>query len=236
MSAERQIPQRDVAKDSALTLAFSLGWACADPAHLPVLPEAISRVLSVPGVKMTISRRDGTTFIEHAHPVSPHRDLDVVTAHEVGADLGTKYQLRLCIKALAALSKEQAATLAAVLRLVRSALESILVWQNQREILGMPFNELSDREWQICLAMETPDGEKHIAAAMDCSRHTVHSCVKSLYRKMRVKSRLQMLDQLKAARDRMHCQALARFRDATPAAASFQTTDGPVDVNSEPLQ
>src|SRR3982751_6219938 len=98
MPVDQKPSQSDFADDNMLALAFGVGWACADSAHLPVLSGAIARLLGVQAVKSTITRLDGTTLVEHAYPTTGKRQLEgTMATHVVTADLGPKYQLRIAI-------------------------------------------------------------------------------------------------------------------------------------------
>jgi DNA-binding CsgD family transcriptional regulator len=53
--------------------------------------------------------------------------------------------------------------------------------------------DLNDTEWQVLLWLDSDESEKQIAAALSLSVHTLHSYIKSIYRKLKVKSRLSAL-------------------------------------------
>jgi len=212
LSMERSHVQADVGHDDLLALAFGLGWAAADEAHLPALPEALARVLAVSGARIAIVHWNGTPLMEHAYPPPDEQGGEgPLLLHEIEDSLGSEYTFRLSIESVAELSDQQRATLDQAARLIHQALDCILIRQRDRAALGAPFAQLSDRAWRICLALERPDGEKEIARALECSRHTVHSCVKSLYRTLQVQSRLQMLDLLKRAREQLRRRTLESF-------------------------
>jgi ATP/maltotriose-dependent transcriptional regulator MalT len=139
---------------------------------------------------------------------------------EIERDLGAEHSLRLKIMTEGDLSPLQMDALEKAVRLIHLSLDCILIRQNDRDTLGSEFARLSDREWQVCTALEKPVGEKQIADTLSCSRHTVHSYVKSLYRKLRVQSRLQVLDQLKAAREELRRRTLEDFGTAKVPASS----------------
>jgi DNA-binding NarL/FixJ family response regulator len=56
---------------------------------------------------------------------------------------------------------------------------------------GKP-SALTNREQQVLRLLLAGDGEKRIASRMRLSPHTVHEHVKSLYRKLRVNSRIKL--------------------------------------------
>ncbi len=204
--------QEESVETDLLALAFGLGWVAADESHLPALPEALAKVLAVPAVRMTIVQRNGTKLLEQSYPPPEEgREEGPRMLYEVQEHLGPDHTLRLSIESVEDLSPAQGQTLAKAVRLIQLSLHCILVRQRDRDALGEPFAGLSDREWRICLALERPDGQKGIASSLACSRHTVHTYVKSLYRKLQVSSRLQMLDQLKRAREQLRRRTLAKF-------------------------
>jgi DNA-binding CsgD family transcriptional regulator len=207
-----QNQQEEVAQASLLELAFGLGWATADVAHLPAVPTVLAQVLAVPAARISVVHWNGSTLMEHAHPAPDtrnHNHLMLLT--EVEESLGTDYTLRLSIESTSDLSPTQTEALDKALRLIHTALDCILISQRDREALGEPFAQLSEREWQICQALEGPDDEKQIAGSLAFSRHTMHGYVKTLYRKLRVQSRLQLLDQLKRSREEVRRRALQGF-------------------------
>ena len=210
-----------------LALAFGLGWAAADEAHLPALPEALAQIVGVQAARISVVRWNGTALMEFAFPPSEERvDSGPLMVYEVEQNLGDEYVLRLSVESQAELSPSQTETLNRAKRLIHSALDCILIKQRDRIALGEPFAQLSDREWQVCLELERPDGEKQIAGSLACSRHTVHSYVKSLYRKLQVQSRLQVLDHLKRSRERLRRRTLEAFATARCDALESLRTGG----------
>jgi DNA-binding CsgD family transcriptional regulator len=193
---------------------FGLGWVASDEAHLPSIPEALARLLGVPAVRLAVVRWSGEVVAEHAFPPPELRATDgPLMLYEVEENLGGELILRLSIESSTDLTPGQTDILQRALRLLRSALACSLVGQRDRHTLGEPFASLSDREWQVCLALECSDSEKQIASALARSRHTVHSYVKSLYRKLRVQSRLQAMAQLRRAREELRRRTLEGFDD-----------------------
>jgi DNA-binding CsgD family transcriptional regulator len=211
----------------AFARAFGLGWAAADEAHLPALPEALALVLSVPAARMAVTRRDGTALMEYAYPGGEQPVHNPALLYERKEPLGDRYTLRVTLQSSAELSPEQADTLDAALQLIRSSIDCILIGQRDRAALGAPFARLQEREWQICLALERPNGEKQIADSFSWSRHTLHSYIKGLYRKLNVQSRLQLLEMLKRARENLRRRTLEGF-----TAAPGKRSQVPVAVRS----
>ncbi len=65
--------------------------------------------------------------------------------------------------------------------------------------LGTPFNRLTGREWMVLQNLNSEDGEKQLADRMHLSAHTLHSHIKSIYRKVGVQGRLSLLLRLQEA-------------------------------------
>jgi len=89
----------------------------------------------------------------------------------------------------------------------------LLAWQAHPEILGEIFARLTDREWIVLCGLNSEDGEKQLADRLGLSPHTLHSHIKSIYRKVGVQGRLQLLRRLNAAVRELRTSTLA---PATP--------------------
>ena len=100
--------------------------------------------------------------------------------------------------------------------MIHSALECFYAGQHDREALGVPFSTFSEREWQVCEYLDGPQGEKTIAAELGSSPHTLHCHVKSIYRKLNVRSRLEVIDALKKARGRYRRGAIHKWLGKEP--------------------
>lgn len=79
------------------------------------------------------------------------------------------------------------------------ALFASLSWQVYPTPLGEPFTTLTEREWVVLCGLRSDDGEKQLADRLRLSPHTLHSHIKSIYRKMGVQGRLPLLQRLDAA-------------------------------------
>lgn len=79
------------------------------------------------------------------------------------------------------------------------ALFASLSWQVYPTPLGEPFTALTEREWVVLCGLRSDDGEKQLADRLHLSPHTLHSHIKSIYRKMGVQGRLPLLQRLDAA-------------------------------------
>jgi DNA-binding NarL/FixJ family response regulator len=72
-------------------------------------------------------------------------------------------------------------------------LACLVVWLAQPETLGSPFDRLTDREWMVLRGLNSECGEKQLADQLGLSPHTLHSHIKSIYRKVGVQGRLPLL-------------------------------------------
>jgi ATP/maltotriose-dependent transcriptional regulator MalT len=79
------------------------------------------------------------------------------------------------------------------------ALFASLNWQVYPTPLGEPFTALTEREWVVLCGLRSDDGEKQLADRLRLSPHTLHSHIKSIYRKLGVQGRLPLLQRLDAA-------------------------------------
>ena len=64
---------------------------------------------------------------------------------------------------------------------------------------GAPFTSLTEREWTVLCSLNSEAGEKQIADSLGLSPHTLHSHVKSIYRKLGVQGRLPLLQKFRRA-------------------------------------
>jgi DNA-binding NarL/FixJ family response regulator len=78
-------------------------------------------------------------------------------------------------------------------------LGAMLAWIADSSVLGSPFDRLTDREWVVLQGLQSEDGEKQLADRLELSPHTLHSHIKSIYRKLGVQGRLPVLMRLGAA-------------------------------------
>jgi len=72
-------------------------------------------------------------------------------------------------------------------------LSCLVAWLTRPEALGAPFDRLTDREWMVLRGMNSECGEKQLADQLGLSPHTLHSHIKSIYRKVGVQGRLPLL-------------------------------------------
>jgi DNA-binding NarL/FixJ family response regulator len=97
------------------------------------------------------------------------------------------------------LPRAQLQTLAPVASLLAKLLRCLIAWQDRPEILGSAFERLTDREWIVLRNLNSDQGEKQLADRLSLSPHTLHSHIKSIYRKVGVQGRLPLLIRLNAA-------------------------------------
>jgi DNA-binding CsgD family transcriptional regulator len=72
-------------------------------------------------------------------------------------------------------------------------LEPLVIWLTKPQVVGAPFEHLTEREWIVLRHLDSDAGEKQIADQLGLSPHTLHSHIKSIYRKVGVQGRLQLL-------------------------------------------
>ncbi len=69
----------------------------------------------------------------------------------------------------------------------------LMIWAARPAELGAPFSRLTDREWMVLRGLNSDAGEKQLADQLGLSPHTLHSHIKSIYRKVGVQGRLPLL-------------------------------------------
>jgi DNA-binding CsgD family transcriptional regulator len=89
--------------------------------------------------------------------------------------------------------------LQALTRQLAISLVAQVIWASSPKILGEPFDQLTDREWMTLVGLNSDAGEKQLADQLGLSPHTLHSHIKSIYRKVGVQGRLSLLRRLEAA-------------------------------------
>jgi DNA-binding CsgD family transcriptional regulator len=198
--------------DDLLKVAFLVGWCAGDEMHLPRVPEMICRGLGASAASISVTYTNGRQSRVYQYP-APVASVGGEAASTLGesasfhftAPLGAIGTLTIAVDADPFGSAEQHA-LTQLSSLLAQALTAVLVSQKSRQVLGEPFSNLTDREWEVLEALESADNESAISALFQFSRHTVHTYIRHVYRKLRVGTRLEAL----------YCvrQARARFRDA----------------------
>lgn len=87
--------------------------------------------------------------------------------------------------------------------------------------LAAPFALLTEREWAVLCGLNSDDGEKQLATRMNLSSHTLHSHIKSLYRKIGVRGRLALLQCFRRAWQEYRLQILMEPLEKGAAAPLF---------------
>jgi DNA-binding CsgD family transcriptional regulator len=76
-------------------------------------------------------------------------------------------------------------------------------WYMNQSGLGRPFNDLTEAEWPVLRALTSDASEKQIAANLNMRPHTLHSRIKSIYRKLDVQGRLPLIQRFNLALSEM---------------------------------
>jgi DNA-binding CsgD family transcriptional regulator len=99
----------------------------------------------------------------------------------------------------APLSPRVADTLLMAVRQLAKLLRCVVASVSRPETLGGPFDRLTEREWVVLRGLNSDHGEKQLADQLNLSPHTLHSHIKSIYRKVGVQGRLPLLLRLNEA-------------------------------------
>lgn len=75
--------------------------------------------------------------------------------------------------------------------------------------LGEPFTKMTEREWMVLCGLDSEDGEKQLADRLGLSPHTLHSHIKSIYRKIGVQGRLPLQQRFRKALQECRVRGLA---------------------------
>ena len=90
-------------------------------------------------------------------------------------------------------------TLLMAARQLAKLLRCVVAAISRPETLGGPFDRLTEREWMVLRGLNSDQGEKQLADQLNLSPHTLHSHIKSIYRKVGVQGRLPLLLRLSEA-------------------------------------
>jgi DNA-binding CsgD family transcriptional regulator len=107
----------------------------------------------------------------------------------------------------AQLTPEIASKVAIIAMELSKQLRCAVAWKEFPMALGAPFDRLSKQELKVLSGLNTELAEKQLAAHLGLSRHTLHSHIKSIYRKVRVQGRIALLQRLRIAIHRMRLEA-----------------------------
>ncbi|MEI8194388.1 MAG: LuxR C-terminal-related transcriptional regulator [Phycisphaerae bacterium] len=86
-----------------------------------------------------------------------------------------------------------------VLDHLAKSLHVLVSCQHYPPCLGDPFTTLTSREWTVLCGLNSEVGEKQLADRLDLSPHTLHSHIKSIYRKLEVQGRLPLIHKFRRA-------------------------------------
>jgi DNA-binding CsgD family transcriptional regulator len=78
-------------------------------------------------------------------------------------------------------------------------LSCLVAWHTRPADVGEPLSRLTEREWMVLRGLNSEAGEKQLADQLHLSPHTLHSHIKSIYRKVGVQGRLPLLAKVKEA-------------------------------------
>lgn len=199
---------------SAVTAAFLCGWAASDASLLPMVPQIIADRVGLAAVTLDVEDRHGHSVVSHAHARvtgrHPSQEEDTLRFE---AHLDGNLTLRIAASPLAAepIAAWQMELFRQLAGLVQGVLGCVLAQQHDRQILGPPFDRLSDREWEVCQALQGQDKEEKIATALLCSHNTLHCHVRRIYKKLNVKGRKELVALLLTARQRLQQRAIKRL-------------------------
>jgi DNA-binding CsgD family transcriptional regulator len=111
-------------------------------------------------------------------------------------DLGGGLRMLLVVHQamdIRAMSEAAARMLPAVATMLAKFLSCAAAWMFHPETLAPPFSTLTPREWTVLRGLQTGAAEKELADQLNMSRHTLHSHVKAIYRKVGVPGRLLLM-------------------------------------------
>lgn len=85
------------------------------------------------------------------------------------------------------------ATLDTVADFLAASVRVLLEWTSAGARVDKRFAALTPVEWETLRGLETPDSEKILADRLCRSAHTVHTHIKSVYRKLGVRTRIEAI-------------------------------------------
>jgi DNA-binding CsgD family transcriptional regulator len=105
-------------------------------------------------------------------------------------------------------------------------LDDLIAWHFRPQEFGAPFNRLTQREWMVLRGLNSEVGEKQLADNLGLSPHTLHSHIKSIYRKVDVQGRLPLLAKIHAAFRALRSARLATSDNASDASGTTAAAAG----------
>lgn len=139
-------------------------------------------------------------------PRAPSDQTEVIEGHVEGASIFSHsivfahtleegYRVLLIVHQRA--SESLPADITEILQLVAQQvgkfLGCLMLVTSQPRALGSAFERLTEREWMVLQGLNSDAGEKQLADQLGLSPHTLHSHIKSIYRKVGVQGRLPLL-------------------------------------------
>jgi hypothetical protein len=98
-------------------------------------------------------------------------------------------------------------------------LSCLVTLHTRPRVIGKNFALLTEKHWSVLKGLDSDLGEKQLAEQLGISPHTLHSHIKSVYRRLGVQGRLSMLKQLEeACRSWRIAQMNAQVPKAAPLA------------------
>jgi DNA-binding CsgD family transcriptional regulator len=107
------------------------------------------------------------------------------------------------------ISRSLTIRLSLIARELSKQLQSLIAWRASPESLGVPFNKLTEREWSVLRGLTTDACEKQLAVQLHMSHNTLHSHIKSIYRKTSVQGRLPLLNLVNYALHELRLRTLS---------------------------
>ncbi len=233
----RQIPaylSQALAVES-LTLAI-----IADPTreHLQpeILVQASSGELADPMANAHLTQTLLALF-QQTKPLShldgPAMRHDVESAHQTMGDatvfarsLDVRHRMLLLVHhtaAAPALSDSLSTMLPMIADQLAKLLACLTAWHGRTEEVVGPFDRLTQREWAVLHGLTSEAGEKQLADQLSLSPHTLHSHIKSIYRKTGEQGRLQLLTKAQSAMRTHRATPLNRAEKVTKATGPAAT-------------
>ena len=200
---------------SAATAAFLCGWACSDESRQPLVPQIIADKVELAAVTLEVVDKNGNSVLAHSHAKVD----DMLRGSEndglrFEAHLGGNLTLRIggaTLPGTEPLAARQMELFRHLASLIQGVLSCILVQQHDRQLIGSPFDRLSDLEWEVCRALEGQEKEEKIAMTLQCTHNTLHCHVRRIFKKLEVKGRKELVALLFTARQRVQQRALKRI-------------------------
>ncbi|HEY4328884.1 MAG TPA: LuxR C-terminal-related transcriptional regulator, partial [Phycisphaerae bacterium] len=144
----------------------------------------------------------------------------VVFAHTL--EEGSRVLLVVHLRANENLSADATEILQLVAQQVGKFLGCLMLCSSQPKALGAAFERLTDREWMVLQGLNSDSGEKQLADQLGLSPHTLHSHIKSIYRKVGVQGRLPLLLR---AQEASRILRITRLNMKRPVAAIAKSTE-----------